>query len=306
MNIALSALFLVVLLLPGYLFRRSFYLYRGSESLDATTFPSQILFSLPLAVILHCFAIILVERFSCYHIDIPLAFRVAAAADELSGPEVSDALRHPLLVTLYFGIVISVGYILGLIARIFVKRKKLDIRFEILRYRNSWFYLFTGEEVFIDPLVRNSALERSRDLLAAEISRNPKNTSTRVIKSQAQQYARLSKAIDLGKKDPKQLQKRILKEEPPRLTFIDAVVGLGNQTYLYEGVYSDVEFDGTGEIDRIVLTSVRRRKLDEIATGQVFHEIESDAFVIAYEDVHTLNVRYGQWKLSDQWDKDVF
>jgi hypothetical protein len=80
-------------------------------------------------------------------------------------------------------------------------------------------------------------------------------------------------------------------------------------TYLYYGILEDFFLTDSGNLDRIVLSSVVRRQLvaDEFIPGEVtdhsireeqrFYEISGDRLVLKYADISSLNIEY--YKIID-------
>jgi hypothetical protein len=78
------------------------------------------------------------------------------------------------------------------------------------------------------------------------------------------------------------------------------------QVYLYVGYLRDYAVDRDGELKRLHLNSVVRRRIgDDREPGQVqhipdrtgrFYPITGDELVIIFRDIRTLNVRYLYFK----------
>lgn len=92
------------------------------------------------------------------------------------------------------------------------------------------------------------------------------------------------------------------KESPYKFPEIDgvlltAVVHHQEQDWLYIGLIEDFFFDKSGALDRVLMTSVQRRKLSEDKesdgeTNQKYYEIEGDYFVLRYTEMSTINLDY--------------
>lgn len=87
------------------------------------------------------------------------------------------------------------------------------------------------------------------------------------------------------------------KDEVPDLISIAAVVDVAGEPVLYVGSLANYYFDTEGRLDRLVLEAVERRPLGadkngESADAERFYRIDGDYFVIRYEQVISLNVRY--------------
>jgi len=73
---------------------------------------------------------------------------------------------------------------------------------------------------------------------------------------------------------------------------VAALVEVGGQPYLYEGLLSDAEsdltFDSSGNLYDLTLRGVRRRLL----TAADFEPVRGDLFVLRYSDTKTINFNY--------------
>lgn len=88
------------------------------------------------------------------------------------------------------------------------------------------------------------------------------------------------------------------KEDKPDFISISAVVEVGKESYIYKGALDDYFTDSDGELTRIVLSGVSRRKLDQDRSSDDqtdedrFYPINGDYFVLKYEEISSLNVHY--------------
>ncbi|KRG41651.1 hypothetical protein ARC20_01175 [Stenotrophomonas panacihumi] len=83
-------------------------------------------------------------------------------------------------------------------------------------------------------------------------------------------------------------------DEVPDLISIAAVVEVAGEPVLYVGSLVDYYCDAEGKLDRLVLEAVQRRALaKDRRTARVrVHDIAGDYFVLRYEQIMSLNVRY--------------
>lgn len=147
MNIALSTLVLVILLIPGFLFRRFYYSGEFSREYFKQNFSDLILPSLILSGIINTF---------CYSIIYVLGFHsdaIPAISTLLSGTtdssRVSEAINTLFLEFYpglsYFLFAGLIGAFAGFFGKYLVRTYKLDRRYKLFRFQNEWHYLFTGE-----------------------------------------------------------------------------------------------------------------------------------------------------------------
>ena len=247
MNIALPALIVFLLLLPGFLFR---YSYKRTEKtlLDFKPFGETTLKSIFAAFIIDATWALLAPRWSGYQIDFGnlLAFLSGAAQPDAFRAAVRQASENAWPIYLFFLLLFMGSWSAGRAARKTIELLRLDQRdktfAETFRFDTPWFYLFNGYD----------------------------------------------------------------EDEPPDGVYIAAVVDMDGGPYLYVGILQEYFFTENGELDRLVLSDVVRRKLsqDKIenpkdedtdlgSTGhERFYPIAGDYFVLKYSEIHTLNIRY--------------
>ncbi len=88
----------------------------------------------------------------------------------------------------------------------------------------------------------------------------------------------------------------------PDAVVISAVVEIGRDAFIYVGRLESCFFTPEGTPDRLVLSSVSRRRMaDDRTTGsnepERFYDIDGDYFVLRYSETKTLNVFY--WRQVD-------
>jgi len=90
----------------------------------------------------------------------------------------------------------------------------------------------------------------------------------------------------------------------PDIVFVTVLLELSDATYLYRGILQAWYFDRQGNLDRVVLEEVLRRKLAEDrdssepyvppmrGSDERYYSVEGDLLVLRYSEVKTLNVEY--------------
>ncbi len=94
-------------------------------------------------------------------------------------------------------------------------------------------------------------------------------------------------------------------DEPPHLVVVTTIVQVGAECFLYRGILVSFFLDSQGQLDRVVLTSVERRPIQQDRTDadpheERFYPIDGDRFVIRYAQMITLNVSYGDWITEEE------
>ncbi len=240
MNVAFSALVLLALVLPGFIFLQSFRKTEGERfSLDASPFSRTTVSALTVAALLHGAAVGLLHVFTTYTLNVSDLLALLIGTD--SGG-LKDAYHHLAVewspVVGYFLALILAAWLLGWFVRWIVTRCKLDRsgrRFtRFFRFDTPWYYLFKGYDEELEPAA----------------------------------------------------------------VYVACTVEVGGGCILYNGVLVDFFLRHDGSLDRIVLAEVQRRPLakDKEKTIDIpenrFYAIDGDYFVVKYQDVTSLNVRY--------------
>ncbi|MFW5658586.1 MAG: hypothetical protein ACOCZ8_01270 [Bacteroidota bacterium] len=146
MTLAIGTLILIVLIAPGFAFRRLYFSGYFSNQYFKSSTSEVILATIFPAIATHLLTIELVEQLD-YTIDWHLLTLMLSGNES---PEQQRALTQTTenqkwRVAGYLMLSISIAGALGLSVKTFVRGTKLDRKQKIFRYRNEWHYFFTGE-----------------------------------------------------------------------------------------------------------------------------------------------------------------
>lgn len=233
MNVALPAVILFLLALPGYLLRSQFSRPERTAP-DATPFGRVLATSVLLALPLNALWVWLAGRVSAYAIDWQAFLMLMAGTRSPSDALFARAVAAPEGPFFYLMSLCVFAWFAGYLAREAIQRFDLDRRHAGLRMDAPWYYLFA---------------------------------------------CRLDDAPE------------------PDAVIVSAVVEIGPEAYIYMGRLDSYFFTPEGQPDRLVLSSVSRRKLSDDrppGSGQPerFYAIDGDYFVLRYAETKTLNVFY--------------
>lgn len=146
MNIALTTLVFLLLLVPGFLFRRLYYSGEFSKEYFKENFFSLIFPTLISSGLIHLLAYTVFTPWLFVPDSHVLATLLSGTDDsDALGMAVQNALSNYHLVLFYFLIASTIGGIFGWLLKWFVRKYKLDRKFKILRFQNEWHYIFSGE-----------------------------------------------------------------------------------------------------------------------------------------------------------------
>lgn len=146
MNIALATLTLLVILYPGFLFRRFYFTEEFSKEYFKQNVTDLIFSSIVPGFLIHFFGYLFFLK-GRTEIDV---FTIGTLLNGTSDPvKVTQAFRAiyengSTIISYFIGVSI-VGMLAGLLSKLFVRNFKLDRKFKLFRFQNEWHYIFSGE-----------------------------------------------------------------------------------------------------------------------------------------------------------------
>lgn len=281
MNIALSSLIIITLLLPGILFRTFIIKSDSFENPLDTSIKAEIGFILLLSLIIHTIGLIVCEYvFKLnFHID-QLYYLLIADKDKID--------LNIIKKSTYFTIVYLFSQIIvcSLVA-IYLKKEALkrfwDFKTPFFPITSEWDNILSGRYYLYE---RNKELTMEK----AEVSNKIK---------ELEKFIKKSKDAKKGKEilDNLKTQRSILdaKIDKSNMVFvkIDALTDFQDELILYRGTVYEYFLSKKNQLDKITLyNSFRRLLYPEQDSEKEFYEFNSNMFVIDYENIKNLNIRY--------------
>lgn len=232
MNIAVPALLLVALILPGIVFRRKFREGTWPSPPRKQSVVKQILDGLLAAAILHLLWLAVASGFG-YSPDLELISRLLLIEDtpDNSGALSADVAENLVPAIVYFSTLYGFGFAAGSGLHRLVRHFRLDITFKLFRFDNPWYYILTGDH--------HAVPDDSQSLFSA--IRNCRET-----------WSRLRRVY----RDSRDGEEVVFAR-------IQAIHEIAGEAYLYQGLLEEWHFDTDGRLDRIILTDAARRPLSE-------------------------------------------
>jgi hypothetical protein len=147
MNIALGTVILFVIIVPGIIMRRFYYTEEFSRKYIRNSIVDEMVFAIVPAFLIHFFAIVIIHQFTPYYIDFDtLAILLTNSGNEKHTIKAFHAIRDNMSAILCYNFTLWNGAaIIGFMARIVIRKNKLDRKYKFLKYGNDWHYLLTGE-----------------------------------------------------------------------------------------------------------------------------------------------------------------
>jgi hypothetical protein len=151
MEFAASALFLLILLLPGFIIQATYTkgFWRWNSPTSNVSITEQIPVAVVLASILHTlWATMAAALFGQYiNIKTTLMFLLGSYGheEEYFAEALKSVTDHPYKIFFYFITLYAGAVGFGYLGHYLVREFKLDRRTRFLRFNNEWFYLLSGE-----------------------------------------------------------------------------------------------------------------------------------------------------------------
>lgn len=142
MNIALSTLFLFILLLPGIFFRRFYYTEQFSKEYLKQNIWEVFLSTLIPSIFLQNLWYFIVQIFG-YKVNLIIL------GDLISKFPSSNTFRNiqnnSFNIIFYHTTLLIFSSLFGHYSQSFIRNYKLDRKYNLFRFKNAWHYIFTGE-----------------------------------------------------------------------------------------------------------------------------------------------------------------
>ena len=171
MNLAFPALAIFLLVLPGtllsYAYRRGFF---QRSPVSFSTVSNEVARSVLFALLLHGIGLPVAEGVTQAEVDyeaVLLLLTGDASPNTAEGRAAVRAVaRHPGRITVYLLSINLTGLLLGYALHWAVRRTRADLRWDVLRFKNNWHYLFTGEALAFSIPQRERSYAAIREMLA--------------------------------------------------------------------------------------------------------------------------------------------
>jgi hypothetical protein len=153
MSLAFSAVLIFLIFAPGAILRRSYFSGRFSIKFVSSSPLDEIVWAIIPGTFLHLIMIYFIQNFSSQQLDFAtLGFLLVGTNDDANTARAFQALGSDIwLITKYNLTLWAVAAIMGHLSRLVVRRYRLDLKFNLLRFNNEWYYLLSGETIKTKP-----------------------------------------------------------------------------------------------------------------------------------------------------------
>ncbi len=265
MNIAFGALILLLLLIPGLFFRVAYLNVRYSGKTFKSTIVDETLLALAPAFIIQICGFLFVEKILGFSVSLQTVYQLIISSASFKDFEI---LRRSLGWFLLYSVILwAISWMLGYGVRRFIKAFRLDYKYPIFRFQNSWYPILKGTVVNFPGYQH---LQANIQLVWVDVIVETKEGS--YIYSGVIDDFFLTKEEGLDRIYLKNVRRRRLTNEPN-----DLLEHTGPET----GDATDLdlvdEADMSNELD---------------ALDKRYYYMPGDFFIIPYSQIKNMNIRY--------------
>lgn len=289
MNFALPSLLLFFLFIgPGIFFRRFYYTLNFSKQFKANNSFNVFISSIFIGVFIHILFYVIINHlipwvstkeftilmvsfdlipWNVYNIDFDLFFDIifpqkGKINDFYSNIIINNNFKEGVIF-FYFLFLYIFSAFLGRLALWVVRKYKFDHYYKVFRFRNYWYYLFSGETLCFPD-----------------------------VKNRKENIKIINKKSILSKNN---------KHFEVETTFIDTVMLVGDEPTIYKGIFLDYYLNSEGdELESLCIGEAQRRKLHDsnivydgtMHSEGIWHKFESDVFTFPAKQIINMNLSY--------------
>lgn len=256
MNVALPALLVFILALPGIILRYTYRTGTWKIGIYPRPLPEEIAYSLSFAAALHGIWI-QVASLAGYRIVFSDMLILLIGSNEGFNLRRAAISAHPGAQVTYFLTLYIVAWAIGLSAHQFVRSCELDLKFKFIRFNNFWHYMLWGEYVNwreISPIYDHVPGVPSRD-------------------------KRLDNMITIVSCVVYHASKSFIYYGIPRDFDFDRQSGSLDRLVLEDVFYEELQSPTESQKKKAAQSTVRA-------------PIKGDVFILKYPDIHNINIEY--------------
>jgi hypothetical protein len=142
MNIAFGALVLLILLLPGLVFRVAYLNVRYSGKSFRSTIVDETLLAVAPALILQLLGFEIVENIFRRSVSLSTIYQLIISSGNFNRFDIVEKSIGSFL--LYNILIGTAAYLLGVGARKLIQRYKIQYKYPLFRFQNDWYHILKG------------------------------------------------------------------------------------------------------------------------------------------------------------------
>lgn len=238
MEIALSAIIIVILLLPGISFRKGYFSEEFSNQYTIKDFFQLFVNTFIPSVVLYLSVLPLVFLFG-YEYNLQTLIGLISSNDKLFKESVDKVKDFQNEIFVFQIILNTASFFVGYSLKNYFIKNSYDAKIEFFRYKNIWHYVLSARFIYF---------KRS------QVSLNTNNV------------------------------------EDVDITYIDALVSIGDKVFIYNGMLVDYQLASEGKLDFLIIKDVQRKQVGK----KNFKDVDGHVVILKYENIINLNLTFIQ------------
>jgi hypothetical protein len=263
MNIAFPSLLILLILLPGLLFRRIYYSTKFSTKYSGTNIWEEGLYALIPGVILQILFLNIIKLFG-YNVNLIDILNLIILPQNLSlQSAISNFNHHFNNICLYNLSINTFSLLIGYLFKRIVIKRHIDVITDFFRFQNEWYYIFEGFYLQINTIDKLDIWDKLKHILCIQ---------------------------------------NVLIENNVDIIVVDALVIIDDIPIIYSGYMDDYMMDKNGGLERIILKYPKRRifknsidkqlKKPQMNDDETLYDIPGDFMIIPYSKIENMNFIY--------------
>lgn len=237
MEIALGALIIIVLLLPGVSFRKGYFSEEFSNQYTIKDFFQLFVNTFIPSIVIYLLALPLIMLLG-YQYNFKILLGLISSNDDLLKNSITK-IEYFKYEIIFFQLIINIlAFFAGYKIKNIIVKNSFDTKIEFFRYKNIWHYVLSA---------KFAKFKRSQIAFNTDVEE-----------------------IDM--------------------TYLDAIISIGDDTFLYNGLLVDYQLASDGRLDFLIIKEAQRKLIGK----KKFKNIDGHIIVLKYENIINLNLTFIQ------------
>jgi hypothetical protein len=147
MNFVFVTILIFLILIPGFLFRFSYFSSPFSKRFTASNLVNDLTWSIIPGLLIHSIGTLIVENYTNYDIKYDhIGYLLLSVNDKQIIATVFNNINEYLFQIILYNIsLLLVSIIIGHLGKMIIRKYRFDRKYRLLRFSNKWHYILTGE-----------------------------------------------------------------------------------------------------------------------------------------------------------------
>jgi len=289
-DIAVSAVILILLLLPALLFRAFIIKSDSLENPLDTSLKTELGIIFLIGLCQHLCGYLVLKWTGLYNIHLDQLYFILNGTSEKIETTILRSSFLPFLCYTLLQIVVGISF--SLLLKWLILKYYLDIRFSFIPISNEWDQVLSGRLYEYDRLkrIKNNIIDLRK--FNEDIILSVKQDNTLSKEKRKEEIEEINSSIEAEINELKGSRK------VPDYNYveIDVLVNTLSGDMIYKGRVYKYFLGKDNTLDKIILKDAFRRKFIDVKDSESekleFYQFESKLFIIKYSEIKNLNVRY--------------